>query len=159
MGAGWTLNYFSTLIVSDCYWTVVGGDGSGQRFTKVNDSSPRRRDITPSWYRIPTAASISTLRAGFAITTWTERFLKVTGCTAGGRHSNTSKNPTEIEFGFTTTKTIGPSLGWRKFLPKICGRSLSFEYELVRGEPRVSAVNGPLGLRVDYDYDQWANLE
>ena len=37
------------------------------------------------------------------------------------------------------------------------GRSLSFQYERVR-ESLGSVVTGPLGLRIDYGYDQWANL-
>ena len=38
------------------------------------------------------------------------------------------------------------------------GRSLSFQYERILGEPRLKQVDGPLGLIVTYDYDEHANL-
>ncbi|HLE70631.1 MAG TPA: DUF6531 domain-containing protein, partial [Vicinamibacteria bacterium] len=37
MGARWSMNYYSTLIITDCGWTILGGDGSGQSFTRDGD--------------------------------------------------------------------------------------------------------------------------
>ncbi|MGH9336002.1 MAG: hypothetical protein ACRD21_19880, partial [Vicinamibacteria bacterium] len=38
------------------------------------------------------------------------------------------------------------------------GRSLSFLYTTVRGEPRIQRVEGPLDLEIAYGYDEWGNL-
>ncbi len=40
----------------------------------------------------------------------------------------------------------------------LVGRSLTFEYTSVLGEPRIHRVTGPLGLEILYAYDEYANL-
>lgn len=44
------------------------------------------------------------------------------------------------------------------FAGGVPGRSLFFDYEDVRGEPRIIQITGALGLVIDYEYDEWANL-
>jgi len=161
LGAGWNLNYLSNLIISDCFYTIVGGDGSGQRFI---------RDEVTGLLR-PQKGYHTTLVEN----TGDGSFDFFTKGRVRYHYVGVARTETERLFdGRPTLQFIEDPNGNRiqlfydpegnlieareVFAGGAAGRSLFFTYKSVRGFPRVTKVTGPLGLLITYEYDQFANL-
>ena len=158
MGAGWSMNYHSTLIVSDCAWTVVGGEGSGQRFIKVGDEFVPQKGYHTELVRNPDG-SFDFYTKGRIRYHYLDRALFEGDRLYGGRPTleyieDTNGNRLELTYdaqrNITEVKEV--------FQGGAEGRSLLLEYVRVRDEERLKRVTGPLGLEVTYEYDEFANL-
>jgi YD repeat-containing protein len=160
LGAGWNLNYLSRLIISDCSWMIVGGDGGGQRFTQVgNEFVPQKGYHTrlqkndDGSYDFFTKGGIHYHYGDAARVEGDSIFadrpnLDFIEDTNGNRlvmRYDGAKNLTEVQ---------------ELFAGGVPGRSLVFEYTAteILGERRIRRITGPLGLEILYDYDEWANL-
>ena len=158
MGAGWSMNYFSTLVVSNCAWTVVGGDGSGQRFTEVGDEFIPQNGYHTELIR-NADGSFDFYTKGRIRYHYIDIELFEGDKMFGGRPTlefieDTNGNRLELVYdgqrNIIQVKEV--------FQGGAEGRSLFFDYIAVKGVQSLSRVTGPLGLEVTYDYDEDANL-
>ena len=158
MGAGWSMNYFSTLIVKSCAWIVVGGDGSGQRFTRVGEEFIPQKGYHTELIRNDDG-SFDFYTKGRIRYHYLDLELFEGDRLYGGRPTleyieDTNGNRLELVYdsdrNITQVKEV--------FQGGVEGRSLVFEYIQNRGEQRLARVTGPLGLEVTYEYDELANL-
>jgi RHS repeat-associated protein len=158
LGAGWNLNFHSRLLVTDCFWTIVGGDGSGQKFTqngsefipqKGYHTSLRRND--DGSYDFFTKGRIRYHYVGVPRFPGDALF---TGRPNLAFIEDTNGNRQEMVYD-----SEGNLVEVREvFAGGEQGRSLFFEYTDVLGEPRISKITGPLDLEILYEYDEFGNL-
>ncbi len=162
LGAGWTLNYFSTLVITDCFWMVRGGDGTGQRFTRVGDEFIPQKGYHTT-LRENEDGTFDFFTKGRIRYHYNDIPLFDGDRTFAGRPTlefieDPDGNRLEIiydgERNITEVKEVfaDPSGEIQE------ERSLTFEYATVFGERRVSTINGPLDLRIEYQYDTYGNL-
>ena len=160
MGAQWSFNYTSRLIVTDCVYTIVGGDGSGQRFQRIGNEF-----VPPKGYHTRLVqngeASYDFFTKG-GIKYHYEGVPRIEGGPFFKGRPNlayiedTNGNKVRIEYdeaGLITEVYEEERDGTK-------GRSLYFSYtdEPIRGERRIETVTGPMNLLIGYEYDAFANL-
>ena len=159
MGAGWVHNYEARILRDPCgVVTLVGGEGSGIKFTPVS----------PSEFR-PQAGYHGRLTFDGATNSY-DFYTKL-----GARHHYESAPDaesgavhrlafTEDSNGNRLSLTYDPAPPFNlQTVTDASGRVLTFTYELVGQlpqlpQPRVRSVTGPLGLTVNYAYDSHGNL-
>ena len=170
LGAGWTLNYFSTLVVSfdssgtlgspgsPCFWTIVGGDGSGQRFVKEgNVFKPQKGYHTE--LRQNADGTFDFFTKGRVRFHYVDILLFEGDILFSGRPTLDfieDPNGNRIQIFYDAARNIIEAR--EVFADGSEGRSLKFDYIDVLGVPRVSKITGPLGLEISYSYDAFANL-
>ena len=158
MGAGWSMNYYSTLIVSDCAWTIRGGDGSGQRFTKVGAEFVPQKGYHTELVENPDG-SFDFFTKGRIRYHYLDRVIFEGDRLYGGRPTLEfieDPNGNRLELTYDAQRNITEVK--EVFQGGAEGRSLLFEYARVRDEERLKRVTGPLGSEVTYEYDEFANL-
>ena len=152
LGAGWNLNYHSRLIVTSCFWTIVGGDGSGQRFVRLGGefvpqkgyhTSLRENDDGSFDFFTKGRIRYHYVNVQFSADRPNLDFIEDT-------------NGNRLQLTYDAAGNIAQVQ--EIFAGDVVGRSLFFEYVDVLGEPRISKITGPLGLELLYAYDEWANL-
>ena len=160
VGANWNFNYASKLIRSSCVTRVVGGDGSGQTFTPTAAGGFRPQKGYHTELRRNADESFDFFTKGriryhyfldpqkFDVKLFAERIpLEFIEDPNGNKLRMVYDND-----GRLIEVVEEDSSGAR-------GRSLYFDYVEVFAEWRLSKVRGPLGLVVDYLYDETtANL-
>ena len=158
MGAGWAMNYFSTLKISSCAWTVVGGDGSGQRFTPSGEQFIPQKGYHTELVRNGDG-SFDFFTKGRIKYRYRDAALFLGDSVFAGRPTLEfieDPNGNRLELVYDAQRNITQVK--EVFQGGVEGRSLFFEYELVRGVERLSRVTGPMGLEVSYAYDDHGNL-
>jgi YD repeat-containing protein len=158
-GAGWSLNYFSTLIVTDCFWTIVGGDGSGQRFLREGNTFIPQKGYHTELRENPDG-SFDFFTKGRVRFHYLDIPLFEGDRLYGGRPTLDyieDPNGNRIQIFYDANRNIIEAR--EIFADGTEGRSLHFEYIDVLGFPRVERITGPLSLEILYEYDAFANLE
>jgi RHS repeat-associated protein len=158
VGAGWSMNYFSTLVITDCGWTIRGGDGSGQSFTRVGDEFVPQKGYHTELVQNDDG-SFDFFTKGRIRYHYKDVALFGGEPLYGGRPTLDfieDPNGNKIRIGYDAQRHITSAT--EVFAGGTSGRALSFSYATVRGEPRLARVEGPLGLEVAYEYDEWGNL-
>ena len=158
LGAGWNLNYFSTLVITDCFWTIRGGDGSGQRFTQVGDEFIPQKGYHTELRRNPDG-SFDFFTKGRVRFHYVDIELFEGDPLFDGKPTLDfieDPNGNRIQLSYDSERILEEAR--EVFADGSEGRVLTFDYENVRGVPRVRRITGPLGLEVTYEYDSFANL-
>ncbi len=153
LGAGWNLNYLSRLIVTECFYTVVGAEGSGHRFVKEGTSFKAQKGYHTSLVENPDGSFdfFTKERVRYHYLDPERNF--------DGRPTLEfieEPNGNRIRILYDAERKIEEVVEERPDGSR--GRALRFEYVTVVEKPRVKTITGPLGLRVDYEYDGFANL-
>ncbi len=158
VGAGWSMNYFSTLIITGCGWTVRGGDGSGQTFLREGNEFVPQNGYHTELVENPDG-SFDFFTKGRVRYHYKDVELFAGETLFGGRPTLEfieDPNGNRIQIGYDAQRNVTSAT--EVFAGGAEGRTLSFFYKNVRGEPRLSRVEGPLSLAVTYEYDEWGNL-
>ncbi|MGH9388962.1 MAG: DUF6531 domain-containing protein, partial [Vicinamibacteria bacterium] len=158
MGAGWSMNYMSTLVISSCAWTVRGGDGSGQSFTRVGERFVPQKGYHTELVRNGDG-SFDFFTKGRVRYHYLDIELFEGEELYGGRPTLSfieEPNGNRLELVYDAQRNITKVK--EVFRGGVEGRSLAFEYVQVLGEPRLKRVRGPMSLEVTYEYDENGNL-
>jgi len=158
LGAGWSMNYLSTLVISSCAWTVVGGDGSGQSFTRVGERFVPQKGYHTELVRNDDG-SFDFFTKGRVRYHYLDVELFEGEEQYAGRPTLSfieDPNGNRLELFYDSQRNI--TRVKEVFQGGVEGRSLAFEYVLVLGEPRLKRVRGPMNLEVTYEYDEHGNL-
>ncbi len=157
LGAGWSMNYTSTLLVTDCGFVVFGGDGSGQRFVDVNGRFVPQRGYHTELVRNGDG-SFDFYTKGRVRYHYHDVALFEGEPLYGGRPTlefieDPNGNRVEILYDgerniVETSEVFGGS----------CRPLAPFLLRDGSGRAARLAVEGPLGLVVTYEYDEWGNL-
>ena len=155
VGANWSFNYASNLIRSNCVTRVVGGDGSGQTFTPTAAGGFRPQKGYHTELRRNADESFDFFTKGriryhyfldpkkFDVKLFAERIPL-----AFIEEPNENKLRMFYDDRGRLIEVAEEDGSGRR------GRSLYFEHIEIFDQSRVSKVRGPLGLEVDYLYDE-----
>ncbi len=158
VGAGWSMNYLSTLVITDCGWTIRGGDGSGQSFTREGSEFVPQKGYHTELVRNDDG-SFDFFTKGRIRYHYKDVELFAGEPLYGGRPTLDfieDPNGNRIQIGYDAQRNITSAT--EVFAGGTRGRTLSFFYATVRSEPRLTRVEGPLGLEITYEYDERGNL-
>ena len=158
MGAGWSFNYMSTLIITGCGYTIRGGDGTGQRFIKNGNEFIPQKGYHTTLVENPDG-SYDFYTKGRVRYHYMDDLVLENNPLYGGALSLDyieDTNGNRINVGYDNERKITEVR--EVFADETEGRSLGFQYNTVLGEPRVVRITGPMGLEIIYTYDALANL-
>ena len=156
MGAGWTHNYLSRLIAVECFITIVGGDGTGQRFVQVGD-----RFVAQKGYHTRLEKNLDGSFDFYTKGGIRYHYLPLTDAEAALRGHRLDfieePNGNRLRMFYDAERRLTKV---SEEFGSNFERSLTFEYtaEPVVFEFRVARVRGPLGWVVEYTYDELGNL-
>lgn len=162
MGAGWSHNYMARMVTDSCgAITLVGGEGSGVRFSNpVPDTDPSGNPVLR--YR-PQAGYHGTLlqQQDGSYDYFTKERTRYHYEADPAAANQARLAYIEDTHGQKLTLTYAAQdpfmLQW---VADASNRRLTFHYQDFGfpGEPRIVRVDGPLNLRLTFDYDQYGNL-
>ncbi len=158
MGAGWSFNYMSTLIITGCGYTIRGGDGTGQRFIKNGNEFIPQKGYHTTLVENPDG-SYDFYTKGRVRYHYMDDLVLENNPGYGGALSLDyieDTNGNRINVSYDNERKITEVR--EVFANETEGRSLGFQYNTVLGEPRVVRITGPMGLEIIYTYDALANL-
>jgi len=164
LGVGWSFNYGSTLIATECFVTVVGGDGTGQRFVRSGERFIPQKGYHGELRLNPDGSydffTKGRVRYHFVDTPPTEGAAVFRGL-----------NPTLAFIEEPNGNKLQMIYDGLSRLSKVqeeptedasgkAGRALELHYSesTIRQKYRIESVTGPMGLVVSYGYDELGNL-
>lgn len=159
VGAGWTHNYHSFLTIDDCLRiTVIGGEGSGMRFSQPQTCPEGLCYKTQVGYH---GSLIYHSDDSYDFYTKARIRYHYEKSPDPQKSNQYSLRYIEDPNGnrLTLTYEQGPPFTLNT-VQDDSGRTLEFEYAEYGSprEARIVRITGPMGLEVNFDYDQYGNL-
>ncbi len=158
LGPGWSFNYGATLIATQCFVTVVGGDGTGQRFVWNGE-----RFVAQKGYH--TELRLNPDGSYDFFTKGRVRYHFVDRLPTPFRGTTPSLDFIEEPNGNKLLMIYDGPQGLLSRVQEegaggVLGRALEFHYapDLIRQKHRIESVTGPMGLVVSYGYDDLGRL-
>jgi len=161
LGVGWSFNYGSTLIATECFVVVVGGDGTGQRFVRSGDRFVAQKGYHGELRLNPDGSydffTKGRVRYHFVDTPPTEGAAVFRGLnpTLDFIEDGNGNKLRMLYDGLSRLSKVQEEEASGK-----AGRGFELHYspEPIRLKHRIESVTGPMGLVVSYGYDELGNL-
>ncbi|MGH9392067.1 MAG: DUF6531 domain-containing protein, partial [Vicinamibacteria bacterium] len=161
LGVGWSFNYGSTLIATECFVTVLGGDGTGQRFVRSGDRFVAQKGYHGELRLNPDGSydffTKGRMRYHFVDTAPTEGAAVFRGVnpTLGFIEEPNGNKLRMVYDGMTRLSKVQEEDASGKALRSF---ELHYSSEPIGRKHRIESVTGPMGLVVSYGYDDIGNL-